>query len=195
MMTLTQWRIQDFPKVGAPTNRGAPTYGFAKIFQKTVWNWKNLDSRGGRGGASKILQFRSATTDDTCKRAINHVKCSLLRKQRKPQYWTINKYDHLVSDLYSTIVKIRNVDISSDGSRECIRRGSLHVFKLRNDSEMREKMIYSNLNKGFLLYSFQFLTVFQTTFPRKHACVFGNSYPEMTMVAFRSFLIDFSSPW
>ena len=29
-----QWRIQDFPEVGAPTPGGAPTYDFAKISQK-----------------------------------------------------------------------------------------------------------------------------------------------------------------
>ena len=28
-----QWRIQDFPEVGAPTLRGAPTYDFAKLSQ------------------------------------------------------------------------------------------------------------------------------------------------------------------
>ena len=31
---LNQWRIQDFPEVGAPTLQGAPTYDFAKISQK-----------------------------------------------------------------------------------------------------------------------------------------------------------------
>ena len=29
-----QWRIQDFPKEGAPTLRGVPTYDIAKISQK-----------------------------------------------------------------------------------------------------------------------------------------------------------------
>ena len=29
-----QWRIQDFPDVGAPTTQGAPTYDFAKFSQK-----------------------------------------------------------------------------------------------------------------------------------------------------------------
>ena len=29
-----QWRIQDFPEVGGPTLRGAPTYDFAKFSQK-----------------------------------------------------------------------------------------------------------------------------------------------------------------
>ena len=29
-----QWRIQDFPKEGAPTLGGAPTYNFAKFSQK-----------------------------------------------------------------------------------------------------------------------------------------------------------------
>ena len=31
---LWQWRIQDFPEVGAPTFQGAPTYDFAKFSQK-----------------------------------------------------------------------------------------------------------------------------------------------------------------
>ena len=33
---MYQWRIQDFPEVGAPTLQGeaAPTYDFAKTFQK-----------------------------------------------------------------------------------------------------------------------------------------------------------------
>ena len=53
-----QWQIQDFPEVGAPTLRGAPTYDFAKISQKLheierIWT--------PRGGASKILLCRSAT--------------------------------------------------------------------------------------------------------------------------------------
>ena len=30
----SQWRIQDFPEVRAPTLQGAPTYDFAKISQK-----------------------------------------------------------------------------------------------------------------------------------------------------------------
>ena len=29
-----QWLIQDFPEEGAPTRGGAPTYDFAKFFQK-----------------------------------------------------------------------------------------------------------------------------------------------------------------
>ena len=54
-----QWRIQDFPEVGAPTSRrGAPTYDFAKISQKPheierIWT--------PGGGASKILLCTSAT--------------------------------------------------------------------------------------------------------------------------------------
>ena len=31
---VPQWRIQDFPEEGAPTLGGAPTYDFAKFFQK-----------------------------------------------------------------------------------------------------------------------------------------------------------------
>ena len=53
-----QWRIQDFPKEGAPTPPGgAPTYDFAKFSQKTAWNWKNLDPWGGVSHAP----LRSAT--------------------------------------------------------------------------------------------------------------------------------------
>ena len=33
---IFQWRIQDFPEVGAPTLRGEPTYDFVKISQKTA---------------------------------------------------------------------------------------------------------------------------------------------------------------
>ena len=29
-----QWRIQDFPEVGAPTIQGVPTYNFAKYSQE-----------------------------------------------------------------------------------------------------------------------------------------------------------------
>ena len=52
-----QWRIQDFPEVGAPTFQGAPTYDFAKSSQKLhgidrIWT--------GGGGASKILLYTSA---------------------------------------------------------------------------------------------------------------------------------------
>ena len=53
-----QWRIQDFPKEGAPTPQGGANIWFCQNFPKTAWNWKNLD-RGGR--ASKILLCRSAT--------------------------------------------------------------------------------------------------------------------------------------
>ena len=39
-----QWRIQDFPAVGAPTLQGTPTYDFAKFSQKLhgiekIWTW------------------------------------------------------------------------------------------------------------------------------------------------------------
>ena len=37
-----QWRIQDFPKMGAPT-LGGTNIRFCQIFPKTAWNWKNLD--------------------------------------------------------------------------------------------------------------------------------------------------------
>ena len=34
MVLTVQWRIQDFPEVGAPTIQGAPTYDFSKFSQK-----------------------------------------------------------------------------------------------------------------------------------------------------------------
>ena len=34
LLGLSQWQIQDFPEEGVPTAWGAPTYDFAKIFQK-----------------------------------------------------------------------------------------------------------------------------------------------------------------
>ena len=42
-----QWRIQNFPEVGAPTLQGGANIRFCQIFPKTAWNWKNLDPRGG----------------------------------------------------------------------------------------------------------------------------------------------------
>ena len=33
-MFTNQWRVQDFPEVGAQTLGGAPTYDFAKFSQK-----------------------------------------------------------------------------------------------------------------------------------------------------------------
>ena len=53
-----QWRIQDFPEVGAPTPQGGANIRFCQNFPKTAWNWKNLDPQGG---ASKILLCRSTT--------------------------------------------------------------------------------------------------------------------------------------
>ena len=49
----SQWRIQDFPEVGAPT------YDFAKFPQK-LHDIERIWTRRG-GGASKILLRRSAT--------------------------------------------------------------------------------------------------------------------------------------
>ena len=46
--SITQWRIQDFPEVGAPTPRGDANIRFCQKFPKTAWNWKNLDPRGAR---------------------------------------------------------------------------------------------------------------------------------------------------
>ena len=40
----TQWQIQDFPEVEAPTLQGVPTCDFAKFPQKTARNRKNLDA-------------------------------------------------------------------------------------------------------------------------------------------------------
>ena len=42
-----QWRIQDFPEVGMPTPKvDVKSYYLANFFQKTAWNWKNLDLEG-----------------------------------------------------------------------------------------------------------------------------------------------------
>ena len=44
-----QWRIQDFPEVGAPIPKvEVPTYYLAKIFPKTAWKWKNVEPAGAR---------------------------------------------------------------------------------------------------------------------------------------------------
>ena len=42
-----QWRIQNYPEVGAPTlGGGGANIQFCQIFPpKTAWNWKNLDLR------------------------------------------------------------------------------------------------------------------------------------------------------
>ena len=42
-----QWRIQDFPEVGALTFRGRQHTILPKFPKKTAWNWKNLDPKGG----------------------------------------------------------------------------------------------------------------------------------------------------
>ena len=54
-----QWRIQDFPRGGAPTlgGGGVADIWFCQIFPKTAWNWKNLDP----GGPPLALPLRSAT--------------------------------------------------------------------------------------------------------------------------------------
>ena len=46
---IIQWRIKDFPKVGAPTlwGRGAPTYNFAKSSQK-LYEIERIWTPGGR---------------------------------------------------------------------------------------------------------------------------------------------------
>ena len=38
-----QWRIQDFPEVGAPALEEGGNIQFCQILSKTAWNWKNLD--------------------------------------------------------------------------------------------------------------------------------------------------------
>ena len=43
----SQWRIQDFPEVGAPNLQGAPTHDFAKFPPK---NCMKLNEFGPRGG-------------------------------------------------------------------------------------------------------------------------------------------------
>ena len=50
-----QWRIQDFPKEGAPTLQGGANIRFCQNFPKTAWNWKNLDPRGG--GGARVQNF------------------------------------------------------------------------------------------------------------------------------------------
>ena len=56
-----QWRIQDFPKEGAPTPRGgAPTYEFAKFSQKLHEIERIWTPRGG-GARPSRPPLRSAT--------------------------------------------------------------------------------------------------------------------------------------
>ena len=43
---VKQWWIQDFPEVGAPTVRGAPTCGFA-IFSQKFMKLKEFGPEGG----------------------------------------------------------------------------------------------------------------------------------------------------
>ena len=65
-----QWRIQDFPEVGAPTPQGrALTYDFAKISQK-LHEIERIWTPGGR--MSKILLCRSATANDLLPRLYRH---------------------------------------------------------------------------------------------------------------------------
>ena len=43
-----QWLIQDFPEVGAPTQKvDVKSYYLANFSPKTAWNWKNVDPEGG----------------------------------------------------------------------------------------------------------------------------------------------------
>ena len=42
-----QWRIQDFPRAGAPTPQSGDY--FFNFLPKTAWKWKNLDPRWGGG--------------------------------------------------------------------------------------------------------------------------------------------------
>ena len=55
-MTL-QWRIQDYPEVGASTPKvDVLTYYFANLLPKTAWKWKNVDPERGRplGSANEL---------------------------------------------------------------------------------------------------------------------------------------------
>ena len=54
-----QWRIQDFPEVGAPTLGVAPTYDFAKNYPKL----HEIERIWAGGGKSKFLLCRSAAAD------------------------------------------------------------------------------------------------------------------------------------
>ena len=56
----TQWRIQNFPEVEAPTLLEAPTSDFAQ-FSQSCMKLKEFGPRWGGGGASKIILCRSAT--------------------------------------------------------------------------------------------------------------------------------------
>ena len=91
-----QWRIQDFPEVGAPTlGGGAPTYVFAKFFQKLL-EILNLKEFGPPGGVSKLLLCRSAT-ESTIK---YHGLDELMQKvtlRRNRMGWTVqlNELDRL----------------------------------------------------------------------------------------------------
>ena len=53
-----QWRIQDFPEVGAPTLMGGPTYDFAK-FSPNCMKLKEF----GRGGTRPSRSLGSAAAD------------------------------------------------------------------------------------------------------------------------------------
>ena len=54
-----QWRIQDFPKEGASTPRGVPTYNFAKFSRKLreierIWTPGCAGVGGGGGGGASL---------------------------------------------------------------------------------------------------------------------------------------------
>ena len=51
-----QWLIQDFPEVGAPTLKGAPTYDFAKFLQKLHEIERIWTPKGG-GGARLTFYY------------------------------------------------------------------------------------------------------------------------------------------
>ena len=53
MTDRQQWRIQDFPEVGAPTPQGGPTYDFAKISQK-LHEIERIWALGGGGARPKF---------------------------------------------------------------------------------------------------------------------------------------------
>ena len=46
---LSQWWIQNFPELKAPTLQGDANIRFDQIFRKIAWNWKYLDPGGTEG--------------------------------------------------------------------------------------------------------------------------------------------------
>ena len=89
-----QWRIQDFPEVGAPTLGGA-NIRFWQILPKTAWNFE-IERIWTPGGVSKLILCRSAT-ESTIK---YHGLDELMQKvtlRRNRMGWTVqlNELDRL----------------------------------------------------------------------------------------------------